>query len=185
MVGHKWADISQPNYGVAILNDCKYGHRIHGNVISLNLLRSPGRPDPEADQHTHRFRYALYPHAGNHVAANVVRRAWEFNVPVRVVQASGAGRLPPTHRFVSIDSESVIIDTIKKAEDDNDLILRLYESHGIDCPARLEFAENIDRAHEVDLLEENGTAITVRNNAVRLNFSPFEIKTLKLPASSL
>ena len=73
-VGHKWADLSQPNYGVALMNDCKYGYRVQGNVMSLNLLRSPTRPDPKADRHQHQFRYGLYPHAGNHVAAEVVNR---------------------------------------------------------------------------------------------------------------
>ena len=74
VVAHKWADISQPNYGVGIINDCKYGHKIKGNVISLNLLRSPKTPDPDSDMHEHRFKYALYPHAGEMVQSNLIRQ---------------------------------------------------------------------------------------------------------------
>jgi hypothetical protein len=59
---HKWADLSEPGYGVALLNDCKYGYDIAGNVIRLSLLRAPTWPDPVADRGHHRFTYRLFPH---------------------------------------------------------------------------------------------------------------------------
>lgn len=183
VVGHKWADISQPNYGVALLNDCKYGHQIHNSVISLNLLRSPRRPDPEADRHDHQFRYALYPHEGDLVKGEVVRRAWEFNVPVRVITAENGDGDPAHGRyFLAVDNDNVIIDTVKKAEDDDDLIIRMYECHGTDCRTKLAFGEGVqvENVQSVDLLEENGTPVRHRPGKVELAFSPFEIKTLKV-----
>ena len=87
---HRWADLSEPGYGVALLNDCKYGYDIHGNVMRLSLLRSPGWPDPESDQGAHRFSYALFPHAGDLREAGVIAEAEAFNLPL--VAAPGAGR---------------------------------------------------------------------------------------------
>jgi alpha-mannosidase len=87
VVAHKWADISQPNYGVGIINDCKYGHKIKGNVISLNLLRSPKTPDPDSDMHEHQFTYALYPHAGTMVQSDLIRQAYQLNIPLEGIKA--------------------------------------------------------------------------------------------------
>lgn len=180
VVAHRWADISQPNYGVALVNDCKYGHRIAGNTISLNLLRSPTSPDPEADRHHHRFRYALYPHEGDHIAAEVVRRAFEFNVAVRVTEPGRGGRARRPAPFVRLGGGSAIVDSVKKSEDGRDLVFRLYESSGIDCRTELTFGFEPRSVHEVDLLEENGSEVTVRKRSVRLSLSPFEIKTLRV-----
>ncbi|HKI73718.1 MAG TPA: glycoside hydrolase family 38 C-terminal domain-containing protein, partial [Pseudomonadales bacterium] len=180
VVAHKWADLSQPNYGVAILNDCKYGHRIFGNTISLNLLRSPTRPDPEADRHVHRFRYALYPHAGNHVEAEVVNRAYEFNVPARVFKAtSRGGKRSPLESFIVSDSANVIIDTVKRAEDDRDVIVRLYEAGGIDAETVIRLSKAFTEVVEVDLMEQPVGEVSAAGQKLRLSFSPFEIKTLK------
>lgn len=181
VVGHKWADLSQPNYGVAILNDCKYGHRIFGNTISLNLLRSPTRPDPEADRHIHRFRYALYPHAGNLVEAQVVNRAWEFNVPVRLLKAAGGkGKRPAMDSLITSSCSNVIIDTVKRAEDDRQIIVRMYESAGIDCVTDVHINGTWDNIEEVNLLEEPLRQIAGARQNTKLTFSPFEIKTIKL-----
>jgi hypothetical protein len=80
---HKWADLSEPGYGVALLNDCKYGYDIAGNVIRLSLLRAPTWPDPVADRGHHRFTYRLLPHAGDLRAAGVVDAGYDLNVPCK------------------------------------------------------------------------------------------------------
>ena len=181
VVAHKWADISQPNYGVAILNDCKYGHRIFGNTISLNLLRSPTRPDPEADRHLHRFRYALYPHPGNLVDAEVVNRGWEFNVPARVIKASGRrGKRAPLESLITSDCANVIIDTVKRAEDDKQVIIRMYEAGGIDCDAELGINIPCESIEEVNLMEEPVEVLAEATDSLKLSFKPFEIRTIKL-----
>jgi alpha-mannosidase len=181
-VGHKWADLSQPNYGVALMNDCKYGYRVQGNVMSLNLLRSPTRPDPKADRHQHQFRYGLYPHGGNHVTAEVVNRAYEFNV--KPTSMSGLDnkktKAPVAAPIVSISDPHVIVDTIKRAEDGNDIIVRLYEAAGIDSTIDIEFAPNIGQVFIADLMENCTKELTLRKQRLRLKTEPFEIITLAL-----
>lgn len=180
VVGHKWADISQPNYGVAILNDCKYGHRISGNTISLNLLRSPTTPDPEADRHVHTFRYALYPHAGNYVDAEVVNRAYEFNVPARVFNAAAkTGKRATLESFITCNRTNVIVDSIKRAEDDDDMIVRLYEACGVDCTVQLGVHRDFARVTEVDLMEQELAPVKTTGRQIKLAMAPFEIRTLK------
>ncbi|GIL94480.1 hypothetical protein Vretimale_672, partial [Volvox reticuliferus] len=83
---HKWADLSEPGYGVALLNDCKYGHATYGNVMRLTLLRSPKAPDRLTDMGTHVLRYALLPHALGWAAAGVPAHGWAFNAPLRVIR---------------------------------------------------------------------------------------------------
>jgi len=181
VVAHKWADISQPNYGVAIINDCKYGHQIQKNLISLNLLRSPKSPDPEADMHQHEFRYALLPHPGDHISAQVPQRAYEFNVPARVIKTTpNRGSRPADYSLMTVDAGNVLIDTVKKSEDGRDLIVRCYEAFGMDCTARIAFNFSICGVGEVDMLEENGRSLPLINDQVKLTFTPFEIKTLRV-----
>ena len=179
----RWADLSETGFGVSLLNDCKYGHDIHGNVMRLTLLRAPENPDPEADRGEHAFRYALYPHPGDHVEAGTVRRAAEFNAPLRAnIVPSRAGELPATCSFFSVDSPYVVLDTVKKAEDDDGLIVRLYEAHGGRARATLTTTLPVTTAGENDLLETGATdeRMHFEDGAVELEFAPFEVKTLRL-----
>jgi alpha-mannosidase len=192
VVAHKWADISQPNYGVAIINDCKYGHQIQGNTISLNLLRSPKLPDAQADMHTHQFRYALLPHPGDLNQSDVIQRAYEFNVPIRAVRSeSGRGRGATSNpgSFVTVNHSNVIIDTIKKAEGDRSLIVRMYEALGTDCSCEVSFpgvqGNVAKRIQIVSMMEDRIEDIETDAGRARLSFKPFEIKTLRLMTNPL
>ncbi|MFW6108132.1 MAG: glycoside hydrolase family 38 C-terminal domain-containing protein, partial [bacterium] len=181
--GQRWADLSETGYGVCLLNDCKYGHDVHGNVMRLTLLRAPKQPDPTADLGHHEFRYALFPHAGDHVEAATVRRGAEFNVPLRAaIVASRGGELPAATSFFAVDSPHVVLDTVKKAEDDDALIARLYEAHGGRARARLTTSLPVASAAECDLLERAtaGDPVELEDGAVSLDFGPFEVKTLRL-----
>ena len=181
VVAHKWADLSQPNYGVALINDCKYGHKIKDNVISLNLLRSPKSPDAEADIHEHEFSYALFPHAGDHLEGKVVQEAYQFNFPMKVLPFSGKlGGGDSDYSGVRLNKDNVIIEALKKAEYSNDLIIRMYESSGIDTDLELTCAENVDKAWSTNLMEENEERFEIQDGVMKLHFNPFEIHTLKL-----
>jgi alpha-mannosidase len=178
---HKWIDISDRGYGVALLNDCKYGHRVQGNVLDLNLLRSPGHPDPVADRAEHQFTYALYPHAGDHVAGGVMRAGYELNVPVRVfADRPGGGKLAPSVSWFRIDAPEIVIETVKQAEDGEGLIVRLYESAGASTRAELACGFALAEAAEVNLIEEEPKPLDVSGGGLRLEFRPFEIRTLRL-----
>ena len=175
--GHRWADLSEPNYGVALLNDSKYGYACHGNVMRLSLLRSPKSPDPLADMGRHHFRYALLPHEGGPQTGGVIPAAAAFNQPLRAQTTS----LPAqTRSFFSVDNPGVVLDTVKKAEDSDELILRFYESHGAHQEATLTIDGKIAKAARVNLLEEGDTPIRAGARSIKLKLRPFEILSLKL-----
>ena len=112
---HRWADLSEPGYGVALLNDCKYGYDIHGNVMRLSLLRARAGPIPESDQGAHRFAYALFPHAGDLREAGVIAEAEAFNVPLVALPADRVGTRPAAS-FVRVDRPNVTVEAVKKAD---------------------------------------------------------------------
>ncbi len=175
-VAHKWVDISRNDYGVALLNDCKYGYSLFSNTLDLALLRSPGYPNPESDKGKHHFIYALYPHKGDYIAGHVVRRAYELNEPLKIVNGSTAD----TKSFINVNNANIIIESVKKSEDSDDIIVRLYECHGTKAICDIEFGFNVQKAELTNLLEENGKALTIKNTTVNLSFGPFEVHTLRL-----
>lgn len=180
-VAHKWVDLSQRDYGVSLLNDCKYGHDIKDNVIRITLLKSGIYPDPNADQGHHEFTYSLLPHAGDWYAADTVREAYELNYPLRAVYAdTPAGKLASADSFIKVNGESVILETVKKAEDDSSLILRFYEFGNRTCPVEVELNTNFTSVHECNLLEEAETPVTFTGRKFTFEIKPYEIKTFKV-----
>jgi alpha-mannosidase len=181
---HKWVDLSEGGYGVSLLNDCKYGHDIHGNVLRISLVRSPAQPDPLADEGEHHFIYSLLPHAGP-LDERTAREAYALNDPIIVwrrkdtvgTQASGRAGLTS---LVRADAPNVIIETVKRAEDGQGLIVRLYESQRRRGRILLETPSPLARAWETNLLEENQRELAVEGNRVTLDLRPFQIVTLRL-----
>lgn len=185
---HHWIDLSEPDYGVTLLNDCKYGHRAENNVLDLNLLRSPSYPDPAADRAKHTFIYSLYPHKGDHVQAEVYKRGYELNVPLRTVVTSktiGIGSVPKLPRmdsFLKLDHQNIMIETVKLAEDSEDIIIRLYETAGARIQTNLYTGFQMSEAWLADLLEERFQQLDIKGQTLSLTFTPFEIMTLRLTA---
>lgn len=179
--GHRFADLSESNYGVSLLNDCKYGYDVKGNVLRLSLLRAPKWPDPGADQGSHQFTYSLYPHSGNWQDANVTRKGYELNHPVSILLSTGhEGSLPSNYSFVETEAQSVILDTIKPAEDKNGLIFRLYEPAGGREQVKMQLRTTLSSAEETNLLEEPVAALVVENDQVEADYKPFEVKTIRV-----
>lgn len=174
---HMWADLSEPDFGVSLLNDCKYGYATHGNVMRLSLLRAPTHPDPEADQGQHQFRYALFPHAGSPQSAGVTEEAYRFNVPILTAKSNGQN---VQQSFFVVDNPSIIIDTIKKAEDSNAIIVRLYESRGTRGTVKLSSPLSFTSGSIVNLLEDEISPLNWQNGEVELSFKPFEIISVLL-----
>jgi alpha-mannosidase len=199
IAGQKWADLSQRDYGVALLNDCKYGHKVKGHVIDLNLIRSvpypafagpqsvrdqdvaPGEPHHGyTDQEEHVFSYALYPHMGDLVAGDVIQAGYEFNVPLRTVETVGhPGAAASTESLLQVDARAVIVETVKQAEDGQGWIARLYEATGSAVKCCISFTAPPREVSEVNLLEEPLTTLVLQDCAVELAFQPFEIRTLR------
>jgi alpha-mannosidase len=122
----KWADLSEGNYGVALLNDSKYGYDVLHNMMRLSLLKSATMPDPIADQGEHRMIYSLLPHTGDW-RNGVPENAYDLNDPVILRRVSGTEGQSNAQSLFSVSSPNVIIETVKQAEDGNGIIVRLYE----------------------------------------------------------
>ncbi len=168
-------DVSETSYGVALLNDCKYGYSVQDGALALTLLRSPSYPDPAADRAMHEFTYALLPHAGDCAAGGVVREAYALNAPLRV--ALGAAPLPSLLR---VDAENVMVDTVKKAEDGDALIVRLYEAHGAAASVTISFGFTPSAVFRVDLMEEDPQPLELAGTGISFPVTPFEIVTLRV-----
>ena len=173
----RWADLGDGQFGVALLNDSRHGYDVHGSVMKLSLLRSPTHPDPSADQGAHRFTYALMPHRGDFRHAGVIQAGEDLNAPLRVVRAR-----PRMDRrsLVEVGTAQVIAETIKRAEDSEAAIVRLYEAWGRPCRTTLRTTLPAGRAFLCDLLERNLVELPVRDGAVQLDLGPFKVLTLKL-----
>jgi alpha-mannosidase len=177
----RWADLSDASGGLSLLNDSKYGHDGRGNVLRISLLRSPKWPDPQADRGQHEFTYALYPHAGSWRDAGTVRQGHELNTPlVAVVTTAHPGPLPATQSFVTVDTPNVVLTALKKAEDDDALIIRFYEFAGREANVVLKLTRPIARAWKTNLLEEPEQEIPVREGAITVPTRPYEIQTVKV-----
>ncbi|KAF0408010.1 glycoside hydrolase family 38 protein [Gigaspora margarita] len=180
--GHKFADLSEYGYGVALLNDCKYGYATHGNVMRLSLLRSPKAPDKYCDIGVHEFKYALLPHTGTFLESNVVREAYQFNVPliVRATSKEIALSHGPKSYFTVEGAPNVILDTVKRAEDSDEIVLRLYEAFGGHATAKLQSSFSFERLYETNILEDKQIKIDYHSTeGAIIKFKPFQFITLK------
>lgn len=177
----RWADLSDNTGGISILNDCKYGYDIHGNIMRISLLRSPTWPDPMADRGKHTFTYSIYTHPGTVTEGSTIRRAQELNIPLTAcLSDSHNGTLPAKYSFFDVNTPGVILETVKKAEDDNSIIIRCYEAFGKDSDAMLSFFKEPKSIVETDLLENKTLDHKVTGKSLALKFKKFEIKTLKI-----
>ncbi len=188
---HRWADYSEPGYGAALLNDCKYGYDVRDDVLRLSLLRAPNWPDPEADRGGHRFTYQLLPHAGDLRPAGVIDAGYDLNVPLRAVRPEPTGAPPPIRgdavgSFLSLDAPNAVIEVVKRPDDGSDaLVVRLYEAWGARGPVSLSAPWPLSRAVCTDLLERDGAPVPVGDGRAHFELTPFQILTLRLePASS-
>ena len=169
---HKWVAVEDATGGFALLNDSKYGHRAKAGLLSLNLLRAPTFPDKTADRGTHRFTYAFRPFATGDLAG-VIRDGYRLNNPLLVTDGVALGSV------ASVDNPAVLVETIKPAENGRGVIVRLYESLGHAASAALSVSVPHATATETDLMEHPIGAV----DPARLEFTPFEIKTILLEAA--
>ncbi|MDQ0919036.1 alpha-mannosidase [Paenibacillus sp. V4I5] len=176
---HQWIDLSQSDFGVALLNDCKYGYSVNRNVMDINLLRSPSHPDPTCDRARHQFVYAILPHEGDFIQAEVFKQGYELNAPITVVLASEEeGGLPKRFSGFEIEGPKVMIEAVKKAEDEDALVVRLYETSGMNGEIKLSVHLPHREALLADLMENPLETLSGDEGHYLLSFTPFEIKTV-------
>jgi alpha-mannosidase len=174
---HRYVDISDGDYGVALLNDCKYGHSVRDNVIDLALLRSPLYPDPDADLGIHEFTYVLAPHSGDLVHSDVMAQAAALNRPPLLFP----GVRTETRRVpITVEGEGASIEALKKAEKEDALVVRVVETRGARSKVSLLCDGGIGRLVETDLMEwKNLGEVPCAGGKAELELAPFEIKTFK------
>jgi alpha-mannosidase len=175
----RWADLSDAQYGVSILNDSKYGYDGKDNVLRLSLLRSPAYPDPHADEGKQHFSYAIYPHAGGWQQASTVRHGYEFNyLPIAFQTTAHEGNLPPSHSFVKVDPENLVLTAMKQTEAGDGLVLRFYETNGQKGTATIHVPAGVSEAHEANLMEKQEGSVQVSGDTITVPVGAWEIKTL-------
>src|SRR5262249_52016073 len=168
----RFADLSEHGFGAALLTDSKYGYSCHGKELRISLLRAPKSPDSEADMGQHAFAYALFPHAGGWREAGVVAEAQRFNAPLRWTESIGESP------FATVDDQNVVLDTVKRGERSDALVLRLYEAHGGRGVARVRLARPFTHARVANALEEETGRADVDGDSIVLPYRPHEVITV-------
>lgn len=175
VVNHKFTDLSETRYGIAVLNDCKYGISVEGSDIRLSLHKGGCRPDPRGDVGVHECIYSLLPHIGDFSAENVILPAYSLNYSPIVKSGIGSYK-----SFASVDSTNIIIETIKPCEENQKAyIMRLYEAEGTFTNAKVNLGTSPESVEITNMLEEVIESLP-KVSEVALSFHPFEIKTIKV-----
>jgi len=179
--GHEWMDLSQPEFGLSLLTDSKYGYECRDARMGLSLLKGPMYPDPESDIEMHHFTYALQPHAGTWREAGTIEAAKDLNVLFYVREVKGSLSEPPAERsFLAVDEPGVSLEAVKRAEDGSgDIVMRLVERLGRNVSMMLPCPGEAKSAHACDLLEQPEKALPVESGTVRLSLTPYEITTVR------
>ncbi|MBO5111157.1 MAG: alpha-mannosidase [Clostridia bacterium] len=183
--GHKYADLSEGDYGVSLVNDCKYGYDIHDSDMRLTLIKSgmnpSNNPEDKNDQGEHIFTYSICPHAGDLNHCDTVKLAYDLNLPLVAEQGiAGDGTLPNEYSLVRCDKDHVIVETVKEAEKDDSVIVRAYETKNTRTKATFTFGFDVSEVALCDLSENELQKLPVRGRTVTVPVNPFEIVTLKV-----
>jgi alpha-mannosidase len=175
---HRYVDVAEPSFGVAVLDDGRFGHSLFEGGVRVSLLRASNFPDPRADRGRHTTTVSILPHGpGLH---EVLAEAEALNVPLRVVPPTRSGGDVPTP-LVTLDHPGVEVSAVKRADDaSGDLIVRLYEACGDRATVTLRAATRIVEASRCNVLEEPRGGIEVGDGIVALVLRPFELVTLRL-----
>ena len=178
---HKWVDLSECGYGVALLNDGKFGHSVEGNKLGITLLKCAAYPNPDADQGHQHFTYSLLPHVEDFRRGGVIEESHFLNQPLyETTVEPHAGDLPATYSLVSSDRPNAVITAVKQAEDGSGLIVRFHDAYDCRSTVTLTIPATYTKAYLCDLMENPQSELTVCDGRITLPVSNFEIITVKL-----
>ncbi len=172
---HKWTDLSEGNFGAALLNDCKYGVSVLGGAIGLSLLKAGTHPDPRGDQGRHVFTYSLLPHNSGFSVESVIRPAYELNIPITVAPAGA--RTQAFGSLLTVDNPNVIVESVKWAEGGQAFVVRMYEAGRTGGKARVQLGTTVRSVYRTNMREERRETVAVRNSGFTTSFRPMEIQT--------
>lgn len=169
---HKWTNLSQADWSVALLNDSKYGISVSGGSMALTLIKSSTHPDTRGDEGIHTFAYALLPYEGGFDALSVLPAANMLNAPVAI---SG---LPERKPLIRVDNPAIVVEAVKLAQAEDAIVVRLYEAAGGNAAGRMTVHHPLLAAYEANLLEERTATLDAMD--LRISLRPFEVKTILL-----
>ena len=174
-------DISEGGYGVSFLNDCKYGISVEENVVGLSLLKCGTYPNPHADREVHNAVYSVFPHLGSWQEAETVKEAYLLNNPLQTYAATGENQsVPQRCSLVEHDHRNIMIESVKKAEDNDDTIIRLYEFENRSTNVHLRLPQKAASVWICNLMEEKETLLAENADEVTVAAEPFGILTLRV-----
>lgn len=175
---HKWTDISESRFGIAILNDCKYGISAKGSDMRLSLHRSGIRPDTTGDSGVHEMTYSLLPHTGAFSVDNVVKAAYMLNIPAFAASGSLAADIASP---ILVDASNIIVEAVKPAElAENAYIVRLYEAERNKTACMLTFPADVKKVYATNMLEDIKEELAIVDGKADVEFGPFQIRTFML-----
>ena len=171
---YKWTDISENRFGVAVLNDCKYGISVDNGNLRLSLHRGGNHPDVTGDSGLHEMTYSFLPHTGSFSTENVVKPSYELNIPAFVVK----GTAKEEKSFLTIDAENIICEAVKPAESiENSYVVRLYECEGTKTKANVTLSRPGTEILSCNMIEDVDGKLEINNDTLSFTFKPFEVKT--------
>lgn len=173
VVAHKWAELSETGYGVALLNNCKYGYDIKEDTMRLSLLKSAVDPDYNADNGTHEFTYSLYPHSEEWYESGLEEEAFDLNSPALVFD--GVAKKADVS-LINFDAQNIVVDALKKAENEDVYVLRFHEYTGRRNEITIDTALKFNSWCEADLMEN--PVGEWKTAPVKVKVTPYEIKTI-------
>lgn len=194
--GHQWADVTNPGgtFGVAVLNDCKYGWDKPNNTsLRLTLIHTPGvtkyyTHQSKQDLGVNKFTYSLLPHDGSW-SQDTQKEASQLNQPLLgFITTKHGGALGKKASFISLNTDKVSVKAVKKAEQSDEIIIRVYEWAGEDqTDVRLIFPAAVVSAREVNGVEEAIGNAPFSGNTLTFNIGKYQPKTfaVRLDAPSI
>ena len=178
VTAHNFIDLSDEDYGVSLLNDCKYGHEVDGSRMMITLLKGPMNPDPESDIGISTFTYSMYPHAKNWKRAHTLQRGLELNNPFIVRELGGAqtGTVLPSS-LISVSAKNVTLEAFKRCEDGDGYLVRICEKSGRTVSVDIGFFKELKKVQTCNMIEREKSAFPADGKYIRTKLKPYEVQS--------
>lgn len=175
---HNFIDLSDADYGISLLNDCKYGHEVDGSRMMITLLKGPMNPDPQSDIGIHTFTYSLYPHAEDLQHADTLQRGLALNNPfyVRVLQGCAATRPLPTS-LITLSAKNVTLEAFKRCENGDGYLVRVCEKIGRTTDLGIRFWQSLRRVQCCNLIERETAELPAAGDCLQTRLKPFAVQS--------
>ncbi|MCL2043083.1 MAG: glycosyl hydrolase-related protein [Treponema sp.] len=175
---HNFIDLSDDDYGISLLNDCKYGHEVDGNRMIITLLKGPMNPDPQSDIGINTFTYSMYPHSGSWKQAETLQRGLELNNPFMVSKLDGKHQnadMPVS--IISVSAKNVTLEAFKRCEDGKGYLVRICEKTGRTTPIDITFFKKLQSAYSCNMIEREKKAFPIDGQCLKTKLKPYEVQS--------